>query len=87
MDVQTKLMLICLGVLGFTLVFGVLRVTAAWFEHHVSRHDLIVESKLRRYNYLKAIADRDRELQAMEEEAATDSIIIEDDEPVLAQAA
>lgn len=87
MDVQTKLMLICLTLFGLALVYGVLKVSASWFEHHVSRHNLIVKSKQRRYDYLKAKHDRDQELLAMEEEAALESVIIEDDEPVLAQAA
>lgn len=87
MDVQTKLMLICLTLLGLSLVIGVLKVSGAWFDHHVRRHDLIAQSKQRRYDFLKAKYDREQEIMAMEEEAAMDSIIIEDDEPVLAQAA
>lgn len=86
MDVQTKLMLICLAVLGFTLVLGVLRVTAAWYEHHVSRHDLITESKQRRYDYLKAKHALERESLDIEDDAMS-SVIIDDDEPALAQAA
>eukprot|EP00752_Nemacystus_decipiens_P016829 g15061.t1 len=87
MDPQAKIMLLCFSLLGLALVLGVLRVMGAWYEHHVSRHDLIVESKQRRYDYLKAVADREREVLAMEEEAAMESIIIEEDEPELAQAA
>lgn len=87
MDVQTKLMLLCMAALAFVLVIGVLRVIGAWYDHHVSRHDLIAESKQRRYDYLKAKHDRDRELEALQEQVAAESIIIEDDEPMLAQAA
>ena len=87
MDEQTKITLLCLTLLGLTLVIGVLRVLGAWYDHHVTRHNLIVESKQRRYDYFKAIAEREREALAMEEEEAMDSIVIEEDEPVLAQAA
>lgn len=87
MDPQTKVALLCLIALGLCFVTGVLRVIGTWYEHHVARHDLVVASKQRRYDYLKAVAERDRAIMAMEEEAMTDSIIIEDDEPALAQAA
>ena len=84
MPLETKLMLFCLIALAMGLVFGVLKVAGAWYEHHVSRHDLVVESKRRRIAYLKALAEREREL----EEAENESISIEeDDEPELAQAA
>jgi hypothetical protein len=87
MAIETKLMIFCLLALGVALVYGVLKVTSAWHEHHVSRHDLIAESKRLRYAYLKAIADRDREMLAMQEAEGEGSVIIDDDEPQLAQAA
>lgn len=87
MDPKTNVVLICLILLGFALVLGVLRVLGAWYEYHITRHNLIVASKQRRYDYLKALAERDRELMALEGDEATGSIIIEDDEPALAQAA
>lgn len=87
MSFETKLMLICLTALAAIFVYGVLRVVSAWYENNISRHDLIVESKRRRYEYLKAITDRERELMALEEQASAESIIIEDEEPELAQAA
>lgn len=87
MTVETKVMLICLTLLGLALVYGVLRVTGAWFEHHVARHDLIAESKRRRVEYLRALAERDREMMAMQEEEAEESVIIDSDGPELAQAA
>ena len=87
MDPQTKIVLLCLTLMGLALVVGVLRVVGAWYDHHISRHDLVVQTKLQRYNYLKAIADREREAMAMEEEAASDSIILEDEAPELAKAA
>ncbi len=82
MPTETKLLLTCLVILAAGLVYAVLRVSGAWYEHHVSRHDLVAESKRRRFAYLKAIADRDREM--MEAQGA---VIIENDEPQLAQAA
>ena len=87
MSVETKLMLTCLTALAALLVYGVLRVITAWYEHNIAKHDLIVNSKQRRYDYLKAIADRDRELMELEEQAIAGSVIIEDDETELAQAA
>lgn len=86
MPLETKLMLFCLIALAVGLVFGVLKVASAWYEHHVSRHDLIIESKRRRIAYLKALAERDRELRELEE-AENAPITIEEDEPELAQAA
>ena len=86
MPLDTKLTLFCLIALAVGLVFGVLKVAGAWYEHHMSRHDLIVESKRRRIAYLKALAERERELRELEE-AEHESISIEEDEPELAQAA
>lgn len=86
MPIETKLMLTCLIALAAGLVYAVLKMTSAWYEHHVTRHDLIAESKRRRLEYLKAIAERDRELQALEE-AELEDAVIEEEEPVLAQAA
>ena len=87
MAIETKLMIICLLALGAALVYGVLKVTSAWYEHHVSRHDLIAESTRRRHAYLKAIADRERAMQEIEEAEAMQSVTIEEDQPQLAQAA
>ena len=86
MPLETKLMLFCLIALAVGLVFGVLKVTGAWYEHHVSRHDLIAESKRRRNEYRRALAERDRELRELEE-AEHGPIPIEEDETELAQAA
>jgi hypothetical protein len=90
MSVETKLMLMCLLLLAAAFVYGVMKVLGAWVEHHLTRHDLIVESKQRRIDYRRALAERDREL--MEAEMAEDqsNVIIEEeaaDEPALAQAA
>ena len=87
MTVETKMLLTGLMLLGVVLVYGVLKVLGAWFEHHVARHDLVAESKRRRVEYLRALAERDREMIAAQEEEAHASVIIEDDEPMLAQAA
>ncbi|MGB0767742.1 MAG: hypothetical protein ACPGYV_08520 [Phycisphaeraceae bacterium] len=81
MSIETKLLLTCLGLLGFGLVLAVTRVLGAWTEHHVSRHNLIVESKQRRYDYLKAVYDRDQAISAAEAgeaDDAYDSVIIEE---------
>ncbi|MEM6258523.1 MAG: hypothetical protein AAGI37_09455 [Planctomycetota bacterium] len=87
MTVETKLVLICLTLLAAAFVVGVLKVVGAWVEHHTSRHDLIVESKRRRVEYKRAVAEREREMIALQEAEAEESIIIEEDEPQLAQAA
>lgn len=87
MAIETKLMIFCLLALGAALVYGVLKMSSAWYEHHISRHDLVAESKRRRFAYLKAIADRDRQMLEMRAAELQDSVIIEDDEPQLAQAA
>ncbi|MBX2851161.1 MAG: hypothetical protein KTR15_05390 [Phycisphaeraceae bacterium] len=84
MAIETKLMMICLLALAAALVYGVLKVLGAWYEQSLARHDLVVESKRRRYAYFKALADREREIQGEEAES---SVIIEEDEPQLAQAA
>ena len=87
MPIETKLLLTCLVMFAVAMAYAVLRVSGAWFEHHVERHDLIAESKRRRFAYLKALADRDRELMEAQEAGSPESVIIEDDEPELAQAA
>lgn len=87
MPIETKLLVTCLVIFAVALAYAVLRVTGAWYEHHVGRHDLIAESKRRRFAYLKALADRDRDMMVASEAEAMDSIIIEDDEPEFAQAA
>ena len=87
MTIETKLLLTCLVIFAAGLAYAVLRVSGAWFEHHISRHDLIAESKRRRFAYLKAIADRDREMLEAQAAESQPSVIIEDDEPELAQAA
>lgn len=88
MPIETKLLLTCLVFIAASFAYAVLRVTGSWFDHHVQRHDLVAESKRRRFAYLKALADRDRELMEAEHAEANRSVIIDDDdEPVLAQAA
>lgn len=84
MTLETKLLIGCLVLLAVALVYAVLKVSAAWFDHHISRHDLIAESKRRRFAYQKALADRDREIAEAE---AGGSVIVEDEvvtEPALA---
>jgi|GEM_PF-2351396 len=86
MPLETKLMLLCLAVLAVGLVLSVTRVLGAWAEHHISRHDLIVESRQRRHEYLKAMHERDQEMMGGEEnEDSFSSVVIEEpDEPKLA---
>ena len=81
------MLLTCLVLTAAAFVYAVLRVAGAWYEKHVAQHDLIAESKQRRLDYLKAVAEREQQLLAAEQAEAFDSIIIEDDEPSLAQAA
>lgn len=88
MGIETKLLLACLLLLGTALVHAVLRVSGAWYEHHVTRHDLVAESKRRRYEYLKALADRDRALMEAEEAEHQATVTLEEeDEQVYAKAA
>ena len=77
MSIETKLFLTCMVLLAFAMIYAVLKVTGAWYDHHVSRHDLIAESKRRRFAYLRAVAERDRELAEVE---AGGSVVIEGDE-------
>lgn len=60
MSIETKLLLLAVAAIGYCLVLGVMRVLGAWCDHHLSRHDLIVESKRRRLEYRIALAERDR---------------------------
>lgn len=87
MAIETKLLVTCLVLFAAALVYAVLRVSGAWYEHHVTRHDLIAESTRRRLDYLKAIADRDRELAEAQAAEMQPSVIFEDEESQLAQAA
>lgn len=87
MSTETKLMLAVAAVLVYALAYAFTRVLSAWSEHHLSRHDLIVASKQRRLDYLRAVAER-RQLEEAEEAEGNDTVIIDDDEPAeLAQAA
>ena len=58
MDLPTKL--IILGLIGSAGVFVTvtLRVLGAWSNYHIRRHDLIAESKRRRLEYFRAVAER-----------------------------
>jgi len=83
MPIETKLLLTCLVMFAVALAYAVLRVSGAWYAHHVERHDLIAESKRRRFAYLKAVADRDREMMQAQAAEVMGSVILEDDEPEL----
>lgn len=54
----TKLLALGLIATAGTLITVVLRVLGAWTDHHIRRHDLIAESKRRRLDYFRAIAER-----------------------------
>ena len=58
MDLSTKLLAV--GVIASLGIFVavVLRVLGAWSNYHIRRHDLIVESKRRRLEYFRAVAER-----------------------------
>lgn len=58
MDMPTKLLALGLIVTAGTLVTVVLRILGAWTDHHIRRHDLIAESKRRRLDYFRAVAQR-----------------------------
>ena len=84
MALETKLLIACFAALAAALVFAVTRVLGAWSEHHIVRHDLIVESKRQRLAYYNAIAERQRAVDAENEDLYEDgsaSVIIEDNEP------
>lgn len=89
MSLETKLLLIVMCILAFSLVMAVGRVLAAWAEHHLARHDLIVASKQKRLDYLRSLAEREKaEQNGVLEDDETGNVIIEADEPAnLAQAA
>jgi hypothetical protein len=84
MTLETKLLIGCLTLMAVALVYAVLKTCTAWYDHHIVRHDLIAESKRRRFEYQRAIAERDREIAEAE---AGGSVIIEEEvvsEPALA---
>ncbi len=59
MLLETKLLIGCFVMLAAGLVFAVTKVLGAWAEHHITRHDLVVESRRRRLEYFKAVAERE----------------------------
>lgn len=58
MTFGTKLMLLALAVIGFALVTAVMRVLGNWSDQAIRKHDLIVESRQRRFAYYDALAER-----------------------------
>ena len=78
MDLETRMLVICLTALAVGFVMGVTKVLGAWAEHHISRHDLIVESKQRRIAYFNAVAERRGELNGDEDFEDDGSVIIEE---------
>ena len=51
-------MLLALCVVAYALVTAVMRVLSNWSNQAISRHDLIVESRHRRFAYYDALAER-----------------------------
>lgn len=72
MDVDTKLLLICLIAIAGSFVFAVMRILGVWCEHHIQRHDLIVASKQKRREYFIALAERNKA-------EVEETVIIEED--------
>lgn len=58
MDLSTKIIALLLIASAGVFVTLVLRVLGAWSHYHVARHDLIAESKRRRLEYFRAVAER-----------------------------
>ncbi len=79
MPLETRLMIGCFVALAAALVLAVTKVLGAWADHHISRHDLIVESRRRRLAYFNAVAERMSDITD-EEAADNDSVIIEDED-------
>ena len=87
MTPETKMLVLFFVAMIGLLIYAVGRIVSTWCDHHISRHDLIVESKRRRLDYLRAVAEREQELHAEEAEGNA-SVMIEPAEPEeLAQAA
>jgi hypothetical protein len=80
MPVETKLLLALSVAAAAGLVIAVMRVLGAWADHHISRHDLIVESKRRRLEYYQAVAERQNAMNQAIEDEGHGNVIIEDDE-------
>lgn len=80
MPLETKVLLACFVVIAAGLVLAVTRVLGAWADHHISRHDLIVESKRRRLEYFNAVAERENAFDSDQQQDGNDSVIIEDDD-------
>lgn len=58
MTLGTSLLLLSLAAVAYALVTAVLRVLGNWSNYAISRHDLIVESRARRFAYYDALAER-----------------------------
>lgn len=87
MLLETKLLIACFVVLAAAFVWAVMKVLGAWADHHISRHDLIVESRRMRLAYFNSVAERQAALEAKDEDDPEhSSVIIEepDEAPALA---
>lgn len=79
MPLETKLLVVICVALATCLILAVTRVLGTWANHHISRHDLIVQSTRRRVAYYQAMAQRMNDVGGV---GAQDSVIIDgDDEP------
>lgn len=84
MTLETKLLIGCFVVLAYGMVLAISRVLGAWVDHHVTRHDLVVESKRRRLEYLRQLAEMDKQFEEEEGDEAGDVIIEQDELPMAA---
>lgn len=80
MSLETKLLIGFCIALAAGLVLAVTRVLGAWAEHHITRHDLVAESKRRRLAYFQSVADRQAGISPDDPADEQSNIIIEDDE-------
>jgi len=58
MTLGLKLLLLAGVLVIYFLVTAILRTLGAWSNHHVSRHNLIVEAKRQRQAYFDVVAER-----------------------------
>ena len=77
MPLETKLLIASIVVIAAGFVLAVTRVLGAWIENNTVRHDLIANSKRKRLEYMRSVAEREHAISGV---AGNDSIIIEDDD-------
>ena len=87
MQPETKILFLCLATLAACLVLAITKVLGAWADHHITRHDLVVESKQKRLDYYNAVADMMHDAAQGDHSDGNATVIIEDDEQPPAMAA